>query len=75
MDNYGEVRNLIAIKKKIMSNLKVTLEVDELAGCLIERDDERMQWENLSRKEQVQILNSFAQFYKLFYKCLKEEEG
>jgi len=58
-----------------MHNLKVILEIDELAGCEIKQGRKTLLWENLSRKEQVQIVNTLANFCNLFYKHLKPEEG
>lgn len=53
--------------------MKVEIEIDELAGCRITDDDGNTKnWEDLSRQQQIIILNSLANFYKLFVKCLKE---
>lgn len=54
--------------------MKVEIEIDELAGCRIADDDGNTKnWEDLSRQQQIRILNSFANFYELFVKFLKEE--
>ena len=37
-------------------------------------NDNVVQFENLSRKEQIRTLNSFANGYNLFKSVLKEEE-
>lgn len=37
-------------------------------------NDNAVQFKNLSRKEQIRILNSFANGYQLFRSALKEEE-
>ena len=37
-------------------------------------NDNVVQFENLSRKEQIMILNSFVNGYQLFRSTLKEEE-
>lgn len=51
----------------------VEIEIDELAGCRIIDDDKVINWEDLTRQQQIKILNSFANFYELFVKFLKEE--
>ena len=56
--------------------MKVTIEIkDDLAGYQFkDSNDNVVQFENLSRTEQVMILNSFANGYNLFKIALKEEE-
>lgn len=57
-----------------MSNIKVTIDLDDsnLAGCSIHKDDYYVQFEDLPRQDQIHICNSFAQFYQLFSKVIKE---
>lgn len=54
----------------------VTIEIkDGLAGYQFkDGNDNVVQFENLSRKEQIRILNSFANGYSLFKDVLKEME-
>lgn len=53
---------------------KVEIEfTDNLCGYSFIKDGNRLQWSELSRQEQIRVLNSFAQGYKLFEKFLKEE--
>ena len=48
---------------------------DGLAGYQFKDDNDNVVlFENLSRKEQIRILNSFANGYQLFRSVLKEEE-
>ena len=56
--------------------MKITIEIkDGLAGYQFKDDNNKVvQFENLSRVEQIRILNSFANGYELFIKCLKEED-
>ena len=56
--------------------MKVTIEIkDDLAGYQFkDSNDNVVQFKNLSRTEQVMILNSFANGYNLFKIALKEEE-
>lgn len=53
--------------------ITVKLEINENAGCIIKKGRRTMRWENLTREEQVNILNTFEAFYSLFYRFLKEE--
>ena len=55
--------------------ITVKLEIDDNAGCIIKKGRKTMQWENLTREEQVSILNAFENFYALYYRFLKEEGG
>lgn len=57
-----------------MEDLKVTIEISDLAGCAIEKDNKVIQFEDLSRKEQIIVCNSFVQFYQLFSKVIKNED-
>ena len=54
----------------------VTIEIkDGLVGYQFkDGNDDVVQFENLSRREQVRILNSFANGYELFRNVLKDEE-
>ena len=54
--------------------MKVTIEIDGLVGYQFHDDNDNVvMFENLSRREQVRILNSFASGYKLFIQVLKED--
>ena len=56
------------------TEMKVTIEIDDLVGFQFHDDNDNVvMFENLSRREQVMILNSFIDAYKLFYDVLKEE--
>ena len=54
----------------------VTIEIEDgLVGYQFkDGNDNVVQFEDLSRREQVRILNSFANGYQLFRSILKEEE-
>lgn len=56
--------------------MKATIEIDDdLVGFQFHDDNGNIvMFENLSRREQVMILNSFIDGYKLFYDVLKEEQ-
>ena len=55
--------------------MKVTIEIDNsLVGYRIKDDNNKfVHFEDLSRVEQIKILNSFAGGYRLFIEALKEE--
>lgn len=55
--------------------ITVKLEIDDIAGCVIKKGRKTMHWENLTREEQISIINTFANFYALFYRFLKEKGG
>jgi hypothetical protein len=56
--------------------MTVTIEIkDGLVGYQFkDGNDNVVQFENLSRREQIRILNSFANGYSLFKDILKEME-
>jgi hypothetical protein len=53
---------------------KIEIELsDDLCGFKFKSKGEIVKWEDLDRKQQIRILNSFAKGYELFNKFLKEE--
>ena len=55
--------------------MKIEIEIkDGLAGYQFHDDKGNVvMWENLSRKEQIKVLNGFANGYELFINALKED--
>ena len=53
--------------------MKVIIEIDEIAGCEIQKDGETVFFQSLERKEQIHVCNALAQFYKLFVPVIKED--
>lgn len=53
--------------------IKIDIEVTDLAGYIILVDGEQVQFEDMTREQQVRVLNSLSQGYKLFVKHLKDE--
>ena len=55
--------------------INISIEIDRkgLAGYEFFVDGKSMLWENMGRKQQISVLNSFMQGYELFRKFLKEE--
>lgn len=62
-------------KKNI--SLTVTLEVNgDLCGMTIRnKSDKTVQFEDLTRSEQIKILNSLSQNYNCLVRFFKEKEG
>lgn len=55
--------------------MKIIIEIEDgLAGYQFEKGNNVVFFEDLERREQIRILNSFAYGYDLFGECLKEEE-
>lgn len=66
----------ISRKEINMSDIKVTITLDDdLAGCEIQMNNKTEQWENLDKRQQIHVCNSFVQFYNLFSKSIKEDES
>ena len=54
--------------------MKVTIEIDSLVGYQFHDDNGKVvHFEDLSRVEQIRILNSLADGYRLFIEALKED--
>ena len=55
--------------------ININIEIDEkgLAGYEFLVDGKSMLWENMDRKQQISVLNSFMQGYVLFKKFFKNE--
>ena len=54
--------------------MKITIEIKGgLVGYKFKKGKNNVQFENLSRREQISILNSFAGGYRLFINALKED--
>lgn len=61
-----------------MRSIKAIFEIEEdsdIAGVMFECEGKTIQWENLSRLEQIRMLNAWAGHYKLFSRFLKEEDA
>lgn len=59
------------------NSLIVILEVEgNLCGMTIkDKNDEKVQFEDLARDEQIKILNSLSQNYNCLVRFFKEKEG
>jgi len=53
---------------------KIIIDNDgEFIGTQMLKDDIVLDWNVLSREEQIKILNTIAQSYNLFLRCFKEQ--
>lgn len=53
--------------------MEIRIAIDDLVGYEIVKNGKTTQWEELTRKEQISMLNAFASGYELFRPYLKEE--
>lgn len=54
-------------------NINIEIDMEGLAGYEFFVDGKSVLWENMDRKQQISVLNSFIQGYGLFKKFFKEE--
>ena len=54
-------------------NINIEIDGKGLAGYEFFVDGKSILWENMDRKQQISVLNSFIQGYELFKRFLKEE--
>lgn len=57
------------------NTINISIEIDGkgLAGYEFFVDGKSVLWENMDRKQQISVLNSFIQGYELFKRFFKEE--
>lgn len=53
--------------------MTIDIQVSELAGYVFYIDGKQVQYEDMTRQQQIKVLNSFSQGYRLFERFLKEE--
>ena len=54
--------------------MKIEIEIDDLIGYQFKSDENKVvRFEDMSRREQIKVLNAFAKGYELFINALKEE--
>lgn len=59
--------------KPKQQGLTIDIQVSELAGYKFHIDGKKVDWEDMSREQQINVLNSFSQGYRLFERFLKAE--
>ena len=53
--------------------MKIEIEIDDLVGYQFKSDEnEVIRFEDMSRREQIRVLNAFANGYELFVNALKQ---
>ena len=70
---FEEVRDVTHVQNCDTININIEIDGKGLAGYEFFVDGKSMLWENMGRKQQISVLNSFMQGYELFRKFLKEE--
>ena len=53
--------------------IKIDIEVSDLAGYMFHVEGKQLQFEDMTREQQIRVLNSLTQGYNLFVKFLKDE--
>lgn len=54
--------------------MKIEIEIDEMVGYQFKsNENEVIRFEDMTRREQIKVLNAFANGYGLFINALKEE--
>lgn len=54
--------------------MRIEIEIDDLVGYQFKSDENKViRFEDMSRREQIKVLNAFASGYELFINALKEE--
>ncbi len=59
--------------KPKQQGLTIDIQVSELAGYKFYIDGKKVDWEDMSREQQIKVLNTFSQGYNLFVRFLKSE--
>ena len=70
-----KLKQLRLLKRKLIK-MKATIDISEydLTSVKLTNDeDEVIEWGDLSRNQQTKLLNSFAEFYSLFSRFIKED--
>lgn len=57
--------------KPKQQGLTIDIQVSELAGYEFHIDGKKVNWGDMSREQQIKVLNSFSQGYNLFIGFLK----
>ena len=70
LEEIGDITNVQGY-----DTINISIEIDRkgLAGYEFFVDGKSVLWENMDRKQQVFVLNSFMQGYELFKKFFKEK--
>lgn len=58
---------------KSKKGISIDITVSELAGYQFHIDGKKVDWDDMSREQQIKVLNSFSQGYRFFERFLKAE--
>ena len=54
--------------------MNIEIDIDDLVGYQFKSDENKVtHFEDMSRREQIKVLNAFVNGYELFIKALKEQ--
>ena len=54
--------------------MRIEIEIDDLIGYQFKSDENKViRFEDMSRREQIKVLNAFVNGYELFIEALKEQ--
>ncbi len=54
--------------------ITIQVEISELAGYEFFIDGEKVSWEDMTREQQIKVLNSFSGGFGMFSRFLKEDK-
>lgn len=58
---------------KSKKGMSIDITISELAGYQFHIDGKKVDWDDMSREQQIKVLNSFSEGYRLFERFLKAE--
>ena len=58
---------------KSKKGMSISVTISELAGYQFHIDGKKVDWDDMSREQQIKVLNSFSEGYRLFERFLKSE--
>ena len=53
--------------------IEIIVEIPKLVGCSFNVDDKLTMWEDMTRQQQIYVLNALTQGLSLFRRFLKDE--
>ena len=53
--------------------IEIIVEIPKLVGCSFNVDDKLTMWDDMTRQQQIYVLNALTQGLSLFRRFLKEE--
>lgn len=53
--------------------IEIIVEIPKLVGCSFHVDDKLTMWEDMTRQQQIYVLNALTQGLSLFRRFLKDE--